>query len=51
METLLLTCLQSHLMISRINANPHLSSIVKNDLVWEVKQITPKKCNVDAKAD
>ena len=23
----------------------------KNDLIWEVKQLTPKKCILDAKAD
>ena len=51
MEAFLLTCLQAQFLISRINANDLISDQVRNDLVWEVKQVTEKKCQVDAKAD
>jgi len=48
METLLLTCLQTQLLVSRIQNHPQLSSQVKNDLIWELKQVTEKKCDIDA---
>ena len=51
MEAFLLTCLQAQFLVSRINANDLISDQVRNDLVWEVKQVTEKKCQVDAKAD
>ena len=51
METLLLTCLQAQLMAGKITANKTLPSQVKNDLVWEIKQVAPKECKIDAKAD
>jgi len=51
MEAFLLTCLQAQFLVSRINANDFISDQVRNDLVWEVKQVTEKKCQVDAKAD
>ena len=51
MEAVLLTCLQAQLLVSRINANPSISNQIKNDLIWEVKQVTEEKCQVDAKAD
>ena len=52
MESIILTCLQAQLIVGRINAQP-ISKQIKNDLVWEVKQISPKECklSVDAKAD
>ena len=51
MEQLFLTCLQAQLLISRINANQVVTAQQKNDLVWEVKQVTKKGCFIDAKAD
>ena len=51
MEAVLLTCLQAQLLVSRINANPSISNQIKNDLIWEVKQVTEEKCQIDAKAD
>ena len=51
METILLTCLQAQLLVSRINAHPSITDQIKNDLIWEVKQVTEEKCQVDAKAD
>jgi hypothetical protein len=51
MEQLFLTCLQAQLMISRINDNQVVTAQQKNDLVWEVKQVTKKGCLIDAKAD
>jgi hypothetical protein len=51
MEQLFLTCLQAKLLIGKINTNQTISDRDKNDLVWEVKQVTRKGCFVDAKAD
>jgi len=51
METLLLTCLQAQLLASKIYKHPSLSHQEKNGLVWEIKQISPKECKIDAKAD
>ena len=50
METLLLTCLQAQLMVGRIN-KVDIPKQAKNDLIWEIKQIAPKECKIDAKAD
>ena len=50
MEALLLTCLQAQFLIKRVEVT-NLTPKQKNDLIWEVKQIAPKKCNIDAKAD
>jgi len=50
MEALILTCLQAQLIAGRV----HKQSIpkqAKNDLIWEIKQISPKECKIDAKAD
>jgi hypothetical protein len=43
METLILTCLQAQLIAGRINTQgiPHQT---KNNLIWELKQISPKEC-------
>ena len=51
METLLLTCLQAQLMVGKINANKTLPPQAKNDLVWEIKQVSPKECKIDVKVD
>lgn len=52
MEALILTCLQAQLLVGRIKMHP-ITRQVKNDLIWEVKQISPKECklSIDAKAD
>jgi len=51
MEALILTCLQAQLIVGKVNANKTLTPQMRNDLVWEVKQISPKECKIDAKAD
>ena len=51
METLLLTCLQSQLMIARVNNHPHLTPKTRNEIIWEIEQVTKKGCFIDAKAD
>ena len=51
MEQLFLTCLQAQLLIGRINSSQIMTSQQKNDLVWEIKQVTKKGCYIDAKAD
>jgi hypothetical protein len=51
MEQLFLTCLQAQLMIAKINASQIVEPQQKNDLVYEIKQVTKKGCNLDAKAD
>jgi hypothetical protein len=51
MEALLLTCLQAQFIMGRVTTNPDLSLQQKNDIVWEIKQITRKECKIDAKAD
>ena len=51
MEALILTCLQAQLLAGKVNANKTLPSQAKNDLVWEIKQIAPKECKIDAKVD
>ena len=49
MEALILTCLQAQLLTGKIHVNPSLSYQEKNDLVWEIKQITPKECKIEFK--
>jgi hypothetical protein len=51
MEALILTCLQAQLIVSRVNNYPSLTPKIRNDLIWEVKQMSPKECKIDAKAD
>ena len=51
MEALLLTCLQAQFIVGRVMTHPELSLQQKNDIVWEVKQMTRKECKIDAKAD
>jgi hypothetical protein len=50
MEALILTCLQAQLIAGRIHKQ-ELPKQVKNDLIWEIKQTSPKNCSIDAKAD
>jgi hypothetical protein len=51
MEALFLTCLQAQFIIGRVNNHLQLTLQQKNDIVWEIKQITRKGCFIDAKAD
>jgi hypothetical protein len=51
MESLLLTCIQAQLLIARVNTHNALTVKQKNDIVWEVKQVTKKSCFIDANAD
>ena len=51
MEALFLTCLQAQFLIGRVNTNQAITSQQKNNIVWEIKQVTKKGCFVDAKAD
>jgi len=51
MEALFLTCLQAQFIIGRVTTHPELNLQQKNDIIWEVKQVTKKGCFQDAKAD
>jgi len=51
METLLLTCLQAQLIMSRVNTYQGISPQIRNDIIWELRQVTKKECKIDAKAD
>ena len=51
MEALFLTCLQAQFIIGRVITHPELDLQQKNDIVWEVKQMSRKECKIDAKAD
>jgi hypothetical protein len=51
MEALFLTCIQANFIISRVIKHPELTLQQKNDIVWELKQVTKKGCFIDAKAD
>jgi hypothetical protein len=50
MEALILTCLQAQLIATRVY-KAEMPKQTRNDLIWEIKQISPKECKVDAKAD
>ena len=50
MEALILSCLQAQLIVGRVHKQ-EISKQAKNELIWELKQITPKECKIDAKAD
>lgn len=50
MEHIILTCLQAQLIVGRVHKQV-LTPQQKNDLVWELKQVAPKNCPIDAKAD
>jgi hypothetical protein len=50
MEAIILTCLQAQLMVGRVQKTD-IPKQAKNDLIWEIKQVAPKTCSIDAKAD
>ena len=50
MEAIILTCLQAQLMAGRV-LKQDIPNQAKNDIIWEIKQISPKTCPIDAKAD
>ena len=51
MEALFLTCLQAQFIIGRVVTHPELNDRQRNDIIWEIKQVTKKGCFQDAKAD
>ena len=51
METLFLTCLQAQIIKGRVITHPDLNAQQRNEIVWEIKQVTKKGCFQDAKAD
>jgi hypothetical protein len=51
MEALVLTCLQANLIWGKVSTHPHLTPQMRNDLLYELRLITPKKCSIDANAD
>jgi len=50
MEQLILTCLQAKLIVGRIDVYK-VPKEIRNDLIWELKQVSPKNCPIDAKVD
>jgi len=50
MEALILTCLQAQLIANRVY-KADMPKQTLNNLIWEIKQISPKECRIDAKAD
>lgn len=50
MEALILSCLQAQLIAGRVYKT-EIPKQAKNDLIWEIKQIAPKECKIDAKGD
>ena len=50
MEALILSCLQAQLIAGRVYKQP-IPAQQKNDLIWEIKQVSPKECKIDAKVD
>jgi indole-3-glycerol phosphate synthase len=50
METLLLNCLQAQLVIGRV-MEVNMPPQTRNDLIWEIKKISPSECKIDATAD
>jgi len=51
MEAIFLSCLQAQLLVARVNASEMIDAKQKNELVYEIKQVTKKGCFQDAKAD
>ena len=51
MEALFLTCLQANFIIGRVLVHPELNYQQRNEIVWEIKQVTKKGCFIDAKVD
>jgi hypothetical protein len=50
MGALILSCLQAQLIVGRVHKQ-ELPKQAKNDLIWEIRQISPKECKIDAKVD
>ena len=50
METFLLTCLQANLIIGRA-IKTEMPLQTRKDLIWEIKNVSPKECKIDANAD
>ena len=50
MEVVILTCLQAQLVAGRVYRQ-ELPRQANNDLIWEIKQISPKNCTIDTKVD
>jgi len=51
METvIILSCFQAQLMVGRV-LKQDIPNHVKNDLIWEIKQVSPKTCPIDAKVE
>lgn len=52
METFILTCLQAKLIVGRINVYK-VPKEIRNDLILELKQASPKNCpiSIDAKVE
>jgi hypothetical protein len=50
MEALILTCLQAQLIAKRV-FQENMPKKTRNDLILEIRQISPKECKIDAKAD
>lgn len=47
MEALLLTCFQAQLLINRVNTYPNLTPKIRNDIIWEIRQVTKKDCKIN----
>ena len=50
MEALILTCLQAQLIASRV-IQADMPKQTRNDLVWELKKISPKECKLEYKVN
>jgi hypothetical protein len=46
-ETIILTCLQSQIIIRRIDERAIMFAQLKNELITEVKHQSPKECKYD----
>ena len=51
MENIILTCLQAQLIIQRVNNHVMMPSGLKNDLIWEIKQMSPQECKYDKRTN
>lgn len=49
MESILLTCLQVQLLWGRIEHHPRITTQIKNDLLYELRLVSPKNCSINAK--
>jgi hypothetical protein len=49
MELVILSCLQAQLLATRIFNHKSLSQSEKQELISEIKQITPKECKIHDK--